>query len=107
MWLGEQADLVFVFFDPIGQALCDRTMNVIEALNKTCGQKLHFFLSKADSIDDESDRQKVIVQITQNLTQRIGNRQFDLPTIFIPAKESGKTAKVLQWVLHVCVCVHS
>ena len=27
--LGGRADLIFVFFDPIGQALCKRTLNVV------------------------------------------------------------------------------
>ena len=27
--LGGMADLIFVFFDPIGQALCKRTLNLV------------------------------------------------------------------------------
>merc|ERR1719412_650606 len=33
LWLGSVVDLVFVFFDPIGQALCKRTLNIVEQLN--------------------------------------------------------------------------
>ena len=33
-WLGSRADLIFVFFDPLGQALCKRTLNIVgERLN--------------------------------------------------------------------------
>lgn len=29
IWLGGMADLVFVLFDPLGQALCKRTLNIV------------------------------------------------------------------------------
>lgn len=54
---GEQADLVFVFFDPMGQALCKRTLNIVEKLSEKCGDKLLFYLSKADEAGSETDRQ--------------------------------------------------
>ncbi|KAF3850873.1 hypothetical protein F7725_012645 [Dissostichus mawsoni] len=56
-WLGEQADLVFVFFDPMGQALCKRTLNIVEKLSETSGDKLRFYLSKADEAGKDTDRQ--------------------------------------------------
>lgn len=31
--LAQLADLILVFLDPIGQALCSRTMDVVKALN--------------------------------------------------------------------------
>ncbi|XP_072909020.1 uncharacterized protein [Hemitrygon akajei] len=55
--LGEQADLIFVFFDPMGQALCKRTLNVVEKLNENQGDKIKFYLSKADEAGPETDRQ--------------------------------------------------
>ncbi|KAJ3338838.1 hypothetical protein HDU83_007904, partial [Entophlyctis luteolus] len=84
--LAKESDLVFSFFDPVGQALCARTMNVVEAICKTQGHKIFFYLSKADTIPDESDRQKVLIQIAQSLTHRIQDRQFslDIPPIYIP-----------------------
>lgn len=33
MWLAKHVDLIFVFMDPVGQALCTRTMNVVKALD--------------------------------------------------------------------------
>lgn len=56
-WSGEQADLIFVFFDPMGQALCKRTLNIVEKLSEKCGDKLRFYLSKADEAGRETDRQ--------------------------------------------------
>ena len=28
-WLGRRADLILVFFDPLGQALCKRTLDIV------------------------------------------------------------------------------
>lgn len=51
------ADLILVFFDPIGQALCKRTLNLVEKLNTQHSDRVRFFLSKADDAGHESDRQ--------------------------------------------------
>ncbi len=57
LWFGEISDLIFVFFDPIGQALCKRTLNIVEKLNETHGSKIRFNLSKADEAGSDTDRQ--------------------------------------------------
>ncbi|KAJ1553476.1 hypothetical protein HK405_007799, partial [Cladochytrium tenue] len=87
--MATHVDLIFSFFDPIGQALCARTMRIVERLCDAHGHKMHFFLSKADTVPDETDRQRVLVQIAQNLTHRIKDRQFSLniPPIYIPTDE--------------------
>lgn len=54
---GQQADLIMVFFDPMGQALCKRTLDIVEKLSETCGDRLLFYLSKADEAGRETDRQ--------------------------------------------------
>lgn len=41
----------------MGQALCKRTLNIVEQLNEGHGDKLHFYLSKADEAGAEGDRQ--------------------------------------------------
>lgn len=58
--LGELADMIFVFFDPIGQALCKRTLNLVEQLNIRHPERLRFYLSKADEAGTESDRQRFV-----------------------------------------------
>ncbi|XP_074643160.1 uncharacterized protein LOC141900255 [Tubulanus polymorphus] len=87
LWLGDLADLIFVFFDPIGQALCKRTLNLVEKLNEKHAEHMRFYLSKADEAGHESDRQRVMMQIVQELCKRPGlNRTgFDMPTIYIPS----------------------
>ena len=55
--VGDMADLIFVFFDPIGQALCKRTLNLVEHLNEKHSEIMRYYLSKADEAGHESDRQ--------------------------------------------------
>ena len=84
-WLADHVDLILCFFDPIGQALCKRTMTVIESLNEHHADKLAYYMSKADQVEKEHDRQRVLIQITQNLSSRIKNSHaFKLPTIYLP-----------------------
>jgi hypothetical protein len=82
--LSTLVDLVFVFFDPIGQALCARTLRVIEQLGKSCPKKLRFFVSKIDTVPLQADRQKVLLQIQQNMSHCFPHMHVDIPTIFIP-----------------------
>ena len=71
LWFGEISDLIFVFFDPIGQALCKRTLNIVEKLNETHGSKIRFNLSKADEAGSDTDRQVVIYTISLKKTSFI------------------------------------
>lgn len=61
--------------------------SISECLNEEFGDRLRFFLSKADTAGTESDRQRVLMQITQELCKRPGLNKcgFDMPTIFIPS----------------------
>uniref|UniRef100_A0A3P9MUS3 Si:dkey-98f17.5 n=1 Tax=Poecilia reticulata TaxID=8081 RepID=A0A3P9MUS3_POERE len=101
-WLGEQADLVFVFFDPMGQALCKRTLNIVEKLSDKCGDKLLFYLSKADEAGKETDRQRVMMQIVQELCRRPGLNKcgFEMPTIYIPNPQ--KPSRCVNQIDSVC-----
>jgi GTPase SAR1 family protein len=86
--LADLADLIYVFMDPHGQALGTRTMSVVEKLNKTKHyNKIRYFLTKADTITDSGDLNKVVVQVTQNLTPRVANTHgFNVPTLWLPSK---------------------
>ncbi|KAK2711687.1 uncharacterized protein LOC136025830 isoform X2 [Artemia franciscana] len=101
-WLGDLADLIFVFFDPIGQALCKRTLNLVEELNSRHPERLRFYLSKADEAGHESDRQRVLMQIVQELCKRPGLNKtgFDMPTIYIP--DSNKQVRCVNQIEDVC-----
>eukprot|EP00055_Hartaetosiga_balthica_P017508 m.118011 g.118011 ORF g.118011 m.118011 type:complete len:502 (-) comp9336_c0_seq1:451-1956(-) len=89
LWLGNMADLIIVFFDPMGQALSKKSLDVIEGLQIQCGSNFHkivYCLSKADTAGAPKDRQKVILQIVQNMCRRSAFNQvaLELPTIYIP-----------------------
>jgi len=58
---GDVADLIFVFFDPIGQALCKRTLSLVEKLNDKHAERMRFYLSKADEAGHEADRQVTLL----------------------------------------------
>lgn len=91
--MAEHVDLILIFFDPIGQATCKRTMQVVERLNNSPHlEKIHYFMSKADAVDKEHDRQRVLIQITQNLATRIRNSHaFALPTFYLPREDGSDT----------------
>ncbi|XP_023813441.1 uncharacterized protein LOC101160240 [Oryzias latipes] len=102
LWLGDLCDLILVFFDPMGQALCKRTLNIVESLNEKHGDRLHFYLSKADEAGGESDRQRVMMQIVQELCKRPGLNKcgFDMPTIYIP--NPNKPSRCVNQIEEVC-----
>lgn len=103
-WLGNLADQIFVFFDPMGQALCRRTVDIVERLVGSHGEKIHFFLSKADEAGQEADRQKVMMQIAQELCKRPGLNKcfFELPTIYIPDEKLIRPTNCTNQIESVC-----
>ncbi|XP_060636551.2 uncharacterized protein [Anolis sagrei] len=102
IWFGQLCDLILVFFDPMGQALCKRTLNIVEHLNEGHGDKLHFYLSKADEAGAEGDRQRVLMQIVQELCKRPGLNKcgFDMPTIYIPSP--SKPSRCVNQIEEIC-----
>ena len=66
-----QSELIFIFFDPIGQALCKRTMDLIEILSKNKSDRMEYFLSKSDEAGNEIDRQvrTIVVHVTCNVSK--------------------------------------
>ncbi len=62
---------------------------------------MRFFLSKADDVDNKKDLQKVLVQITQNLSVLIRNKSFDLQTIYLPSSSDQSTSDVPNSI-HEC-----
>ena len=92
-----------MFFDPIGQALCKRTLNIVEELNHKHAERMRFYLSKADEAGHESDRQRVMMQIVQELCKRPGLNKtgFDMPTIYVPSMNT-KVSRCANQIEEVC-----
>ena len=70
-WFAEHCDLVLVFFDPIGQALCQKTNLMIQRLFELGQTEIKFFMTKGDMVSSLEDQQKCLVQITQALSSHI------------------------------------
>ena len=102
--VAEHVDLVMCFFDPIGQALCERTMNVIERLNNDGhAEKVCYYMSKADEVTNETDRMRCLIQITQNISSRITNSHaFRLPTIYLPREDGSEQPEIPNSIDEVC-----
>ena len=94
LWFGAIADLIFVFFDPIGQALCKRTLNIVEKLNVTHGSKIRFNLSKADEAGSDTDRQVSHLQIFKRDLDF-----FKLKACFILESIDANSSRDLQKVI--------
>lgn len=87
--MAQHADLVFVFLDPMGQALCSRTMNVVKSLNQDHYDKMKYYLTKADTVENPKEMMKLMVQITQNIKENINNQHgLEIPTIWLPEAAS-------------------
>ncbi|DBA00473.1 TPA: hypothetical protein N0F65_002716 [Lagenidium giganteum] len=86
------SDLIFVFLDPMGQALCSRTMHVVKALNQQHFDKLKYYLTKADTVTNPKELMKLMVQITQNIKEHINNQHgLEIPAIWLPSDTTGST----------------
>lgn len=83
-------------------ALCKRTLNIVEDLSEKCSDKIRFYLSKADEAGRETDRQRVMMQIVQELCRRPGLNKcgFDMPTIYIPNPQ--KPSRCVNQIDEVC-----
>lgn len=86
----DSADLIFVFMDPMGQALCSRTMSVVKMLNKKHFDKMKYYLTKADTVHNPKELMKLMVQITQNIKEHINNQHgLEIPAIWLPEGSEG------------------
>ncbi len=97
-------DLILVFLDPIGQALCSRTMEVVKALNLEHHGKMRYYLTKADTVPSEHEVMKLMVQITQNIKENIPNQHgLEIPMIWLPEKSStGAKSVALNQIQDMC-----
>ena len=57
-WLARHCDLVFVFLDPIGQALCSKTNKLVNDLIVQNTAEVRFIMTKGDMFKSEQDRSK-------------------------------------------------
>mmetsp|Transcript_42297 Transcript_42297/g.62183 ORF Transcript_42297/g.62183 Transcript_42297/m.62183 type:complete len:476 (+) Transcript_42297:158-1585(+) len=85
--LAKEASLVIVFLDPIGKALVGRCMKAVERLSTMHHSKMHYVLSKMDTVADAHDRQTVVSQVAQELQSRVkGTHALKILQIYLPEK---------------------
>ncbi|KAF4652445.1 hypothetical protein FOZ61_009677 [Perkinsus olseni] len=105
-FFGKEADLILVFLDPLGQALCNLTCEVVCGLFKKYPSKMKFCLTKVDTVPTDEDLLKVSNQVTQSLTSRLGViHAFDLMPIFIGEAKSSRVNRLDEVSLAVKQCV--
>eukprot|EP00062_Callorhinchus_milii_P022241 gi/632979815/ref/XP_007906682.1/ PREDICTED: uncharacterized protein LOC103188467 [Callorhinchus milii] len=86
IWLGEQADLILIFFDPVGKANCKRLLDIVLKLKDTRGDNLHFYLSNANLLTNSNESKNVILNIIQemNLYPGLGGYASNIQAFYIP-----------------------
>ena len=87
--LAKQSQVIFVFSDPLTQAFCDPLINFIKKAHEDSRNKMHFFLTKSDTLD-EDERSRIIASIVQKLSSAITNRTIDLRPFHLPVKSLSK-----------------
>ncbi|KAH0786646.1 EH domain-containing protein 3-like protein [Histomonas meleagridis] len=87
--LSRHANLIFVFNDPIGQAFSEPLLDFVEKSHIECRNKIHFFLSKSDSIDS-NERNRIVASIAQTLTNKVSKVTIDVRPFHLPQKDLKK-----------------
>jgi GTPase SAR1 family protein len=83
--LAQEASLILVFFDPINKALVNRCMKAVERLSRLHHAKMHYVLSKMDTVREEHDRLTVVSQVAQELQSCVkGTHALKITQIFLP-----------------------
>ena len=89
-WFAKHCDLICVFLDPIGQALCQKTNQLVAKLVEKNICDVKFFMTKGDMFASEEDQVKCMCQITQTLASCIQPAHgFEMPLIYLP-NEAGQ-----------------
>ena len=85
--LAKEVSLILVFVDPIGKALVGRCMKAVERLSTLHHAKMHYILSKMDTVADAHDRQTVVSQVAQELQSRVkGTHALKILQMYLPTK---------------------
>ncbi|OMJ84315.1 hypothetical protein SteCoe_14601 [Stentor coeruleus] len=68
-WISEYVDMILIFLDPVGQALCAKTMEIITFLYAKHREKFQICLSKIDQVVEERDFLRLNQQIHSSISQ--------------------------------------
>ncbi|OHT01941.1 EH domain-containing protein 3-like protein [Tritrichomonas foetus] len=87
--LAKQSQVIFVFSDPLTQAFCDPLINFIKKTHEESRNRMHFFLTKSDTLD-EDERSRIIASIVQKLSSAVTNRTIDVRPFHLPRSSLSK-----------------
>jgi GTPase Era involved in 16S rRNA processing len=86
-YLADFADLVIVFLDPDKQALVKSTMECVGSLQEKNCQKMHYFITRADTLNSADDRVRIVQQASSEITKIVKDtHRLKLFTMYIPGK---------------------
>jgi hypothetical protein len=86
-YLADFVDLVIVFLDPDKQALVKSTMDAVHSLQEKNCQKMHYFITRADTLNSADDRVRIVQQASAEISDIVKDtHRLKLFTMFIPGK---------------------
>ncbi|KAL0218666.1 hypothetical protein P9112_004319 [Eukaryota sp. TZLM1-RC] len=95
--LAKVADLIFVLFDPIQKSTGPRAMEVIKRVASTHPARIHFFLTKIDTVHDQMDLQRVLLQTSQVLAKELPFlKDLSVEPICLPSESSNCDSRLNQ-----------
>ena len=92
-WVSTHVDAILVFLDPVGQALCTKTMNMIEYLYQNHKRKTSICLSKIDQVDPD-DFNKLSMQVYSAIIARTHDIHLDVIPISTIKDYKGPNNKI-------------
>ena len=92
-WVSAHVDAILVFLDPVGQALCTKTMNMIEYLYLKHKKKTSICLSKIDQVDPD-DFNKLSMQVYSAIIARTQDIHLDVIPISTIKDYKGPNNKI-------------
>lgn len=88
-WISDYVDMVLIFLDPVGQALCTKTMEIISFLYSKHKEKFQICLSKIDQVVEERDFLRLNQQIHSSISQY--SQETNIEIIPFTIKPDNKT----------------
>lgn len=99
-WVSNFVDLILVFLDPIGQALCTKTMDMIHYLSQFHSTKTRICLTKIDQVEPE-DFAKLTLQVYSSIVMKTQEIHLDLIPISIIPEYNGGNNKLSVLLEHI------
>jgi GTPase Era involved in 16S rRNA processing len=91
--LAEHCHRIIVMIDPIAQAFSQPLKDFIKKAHRTHRGKMHFFLSKADTLNQE-ERARIVASVSQSLSECIEHGTLDLRPLYVLRDQSKRENEI-------------